>query len=296
MLPVEAGEKGLRQSEALYKHLINLPSMFKEMEGVLGFSLAERLAVVAVSEKPCRRDESYMPVFRAGYGFGQAIASSLGVPLVASTHQEGHLMSALWSAGIVDYCRRLPFLAYHLSGGTNELILVKDITKSPFAFEYESIAASLDITAGQLIDRVGQCLGLPFPAGPYLEKLGLSLGGESPPRSVIPTFCRAGNISLSGGEAWAKRAVAAGSEPSQIARSIEHYIASSLCKSIVASETQEPQFILFMGGVAANAYIRWYLKTKLARRFTCLFAEPEYCGDNGLGAALIGLADLACSG
>ncbi len=315
LLPVKQGEKGLRQSEAFYQHMVHLPELFKEMEAALTYPLTDRLTAVAVSARPCRRQDSYMPVFRAGQAVAQALAAAAAVPLIETTHQEGHLMAALWSADLkalfdcqaeafcltqgraLDWQKLCPFLAYHLSGGTTELILVHQVVQDQFfCFDYSVVSGTSDIPAGQLVDRTGQILGLPFPAGPHLEKLALVKGAAAQPLESIPTHCRQGFISFSGGEAWAKRALAGGKEPAEIARTIEHYIAGSLVKSAKAYLDQEPakrpKFIIFMGGVASNAYIRQFLQTRLERKIPCVFALPEYSTDNALGTALIGAASI----
>ncbi|MEL7623787.1 MAG: O-sialoglycoprotein endopeptidase [Clostridiales bacterium] len=316
LLSVKAGEKGLRQSEAFYQHMLHLPELFKEMEAALPFALTDRLAAIAVSTKPCRRQESYMPVFRAGQAVAQALAAAAAVPLISTTHQEGHLMAALWSADLrpffdssgteafclakgktMDWQQLCPFLAFHLSGGTTELILVRQVVQDQFfCFDYSVVSGTLDIPAGQLIDRTGQVLGLPFPAGPHLENLALSKGPAAKPLESIPTHCRQGFISLSGGEAWAKRSLAGGKEPAEIARTIEHYIAGSLVKAVDAYLDRKPEelpkFIIFMGGVASNAYIRQLLQARLERKIPCVFALPEYSTDNALGTALIGAASV----
>ncbi|MDR1194465.1 MAG: O-sialoglycoprotein endopeptidase [Peptococcaceae bacterium] len=314
-LPVAAGEKGLRQSEAFYRHMAHLPDLFSALAAALPFSLSERLGAVAVSAQPCRRPDSYMPVFRAGLAAARMLAAATGAPLVETTHQEGHLMAALWSAGLSP---EGPFLAYHLSGGTTELLLVKGFHRSsaPY-FDCRLLAGALDIPAGQLIDRTGQILGLPFPAGPRLEKLARESdesrekgkkeekdqkneNGAGTPAYRLPNYCREGNISFSGGEAWAKRALADGRAPAAIARTIELYIAGSLRKSVLACLSalgvepagatpgaERPRFLLFMGGVAANQYIQRQLSEGLMGIIPCYFAQPEYTGDNAMGVALI---------
>lgn len=291
LLPVKAGTRGLRQSEGVFYHTLNLPQLMEALSEALDFPLKERLAAVAASVKPCRRQGSYMPVFRTGEGLAKSLAAAFGVPFIPATHQEGHLMAALWSA---EEKPPLPFFAYHLSGGTTELMLVKKIEKKPrYGFDYSIIAGTMDIPAGQLVDRVGVALGLPFPAGPRLQELAgeLDLAEDSPasPGFSIPTCCREGKTSFSGGEAWALRALARGDQPAQIARSIEHYIAASLEKSVLqAASGYEAAGVIFMGGVAANTYIRRRLRQRLNRRLPCFFARQEYSSDNALGIALIG--------
>ena len=293
LLPVPAGTKGLRQSDAFFLHLRHLPTMMEELAQALPFPLAEGLGAVTVSTSPCRRQDSYMPVFLAGHALGRSLAASCNIPLYKTTHQENHLMAACWS------CKPTPppgpFLACHLSGGTTEIIAVEtyQLGNDP-QFSYRVLSGTLDIAAGQLIDRVGQLLGLPFPAGPHLEKLAGEMG-EAPPTQPIPTYCRKGDVSFSGGEAWAKRALASGMAPAAIARAVEHYIGMSLAKAIQyhlaqGSPGSVPGYVLVMGGVAANQYLRQMLPRRVARRLPCYFSDPAYSTDNAVGTALIGVS------
>ena len=65
-----------------------------------------------------------------------------------------------------------PFLAFHVSGGTTEALLVSPDDQRILSCQLA--AKTLDLNAGQLIDRVGVMLGLGFPAGPALERLALT--------------------------------------------------------------------------------------------------------------------------
>ncbi len=290
LLPVEIGAKGLRQSQAFFYHHKNLPILMEALKDALKEPLSKHLAALCVSEKPCRREDSYMPVFLAGTGVARSLAAALDVPLIKTTHQEGHLMAALWSAQMQP---SPPFLAFHLSGGTTELILVHAIQPSPvFAFEYSLVCPATDIPAGQLVDRIGVDLGLSFPAGPQLEQLASALGGQTLPKHSIPTSCRKDGISFSGAEAYAKRLILSAEAPAEIARSIEHCIAGTLEKAI---RMQPPYPILFMGGVAGNQYIRQRLIARLEQKTgskRCYFADQQYSSDNAAGVALIGAASI----
>ena len=288
LLPVAAGARGLRQSEGVFHHVRQLPQVMTELSEALDFPLKERLAGIAASVSPCRHKDSYMPVFRTGESLAKSLSAAFDVPFMATTHQEGHLMAALWS---LEETLAPPFFAYHLSGGTTELLLVEALEKRPrFGFSYQIIARSLDLPAGQLVDRTGVTLGLPFPSGPHLEGLSKELG-EALPKYSIPTFCREGNVSFSGAEAWVLRAKRAGLPPAQIARSVEHAIAGSLEKSLSQALERYPvRGAVLMGGVAANGYIRQRLDKRLKGRLPCYFAQPRYSSDNAVGVALLGAA------
>ncbi|MBQ9198249.1 MAG: O-sialoglycoprotein endopeptidase, partial [Clostridia bacterium] len=159
LLPVQQGARGLRQSEAVFAHIRQLPELFESaME-----SLGERTVdAICVSSKPRDDEASYMPVFQAGLSFARVTAAAMRVPLIQTTHQRGHVRAALQDSGLAAE----RYLALHLSGGTTEVLLMAGNA-------LELISGTRDLHAGQLIDRVGVALGLPFPAGPYLEKLAM---------------------------------------------------------------------------------------------------------------------------
>lgn len=86
-----------------------------------------------------------MPVFRAGEGQARAAAALLRVPFYPVSHQEGHVRAAMVDAGIDG---GKPFLALHLSGGTTEILLCEN-------GRLTLLGGSLDLHAGQLVDRTG---------------------------------------------------------------------------------------------------------------------------------------------
>ena len=187
-LQVAQGKKGLRQSEALFLHIQNLPKILGDITRSLP-GWKKNLRAIAVSTKPRPLEGSYMPVFIPGKSLGLSLASLLEIPYYSLSHQENHLWAGLHSAKGPKSNR---FLALHLSGGTSECLDVS-LTEKEFRFNVEVIGGSNDINAGQFIDRVGVALGLPFPAGPHLEQLAL----ESSVDLKIPTYHKNGNMSFS---------------------------------------------------------------------------------------------------
>ena len=184
LLEIRPGELGLRQSDALFQHVKRLPALLEELgqEGGL-----QGLSAVGASTRPRAVEGSYMPCFLAGEGQGRGIASALGVPFYAHSHQQGHLAAAAWSAGRLDLLDR-PFLAWHLSGGTTELLLVRPEGTSVAA---EIIGGTSDISAGKLIDRAGVLMGLPFPAGKALDARGVwrrQLSGQAGWTALLPVW------------------------------------------------------------------------------------------------------------
>ena len=168
LLPVKQGELGLRQSDAVFHHVRQLPEVLEQLPWE-----TINISAVGVSNRPRSQEGSYMPCFLAGYGTAKAIALSLHVPLFCFSHQQGHIAAALHSCGRLDLLKSR-FVAFHVSGGTTEAVLVEPDAEQ--IFRAEIVAQSLDLKGGQAVDRVGALLGLPFPSGCELEKLAKASG------------------------------------------------------------------------------------------------------------------------
>ena len=264
LLEVKPGELGLRQSEALFQHIKRLPEI---MEGLLE---GQRLSAVGASTRPRAVEGSYMPCFLAGQSQGQVLAQALGVPFYGFSHQQGHLAAVLESGGHMELMER-PFLAWHLSGGTTELLYV-----SP-GLQAEKIGGTEDLSAGQLIDRTGQLLGLNFPAGKAVDRLA---GEES--SKGFPVKVRDMTFSLSGMENKV-RDMAATRPPEETAA----FALACILRAVEgATEQAQKRYgrlpVVFTGGVASNRQLR--------RRMAPLggiFGPPEFSTDNALGIAVL---------
>ena len=171
LLPVEAGQRGLRQSEAVFAHVRQLPQVVESLMAEL--PPEARFCAVCASSKPRDEADSYMPVFQTGCGYGRGIAATLRIPFFETSHQQGHI--AAGRIGLPPLDER--FLALHLSGGTTELLLCEK-------GKLRLVGGSMDLHAGQMVDRVGVRLGLRFPAGPELEKLAMSC--TEPTEALLP--------------------------------------------------------------------------------------------------------------
>lgn len=283
LLTVPQGERGLQQSRAVFQHVQNIAGVFQAVEP--GLRDVE-LVAVAASTKPRPVDGSYMPVFTVSEAFGRVLASTLGVPFWGTTHQEGHLLAGLWSgkAGLPP-----AFLAVHLSGGTSELLHVT-VKPGEAKLAIEILGATKDLHAGQFIDRVGVALGLPFPAGPHLEKLARQAQGRD---IIIPSSVKGYSFSFSGSETCAQRLIAQGLPRESIARAVENCIAKTLEKVLRrAVEDTGIKTVLIVGGVAANRYLRARLTHRLGHPAVgaqLVFAEPDLSTDNSVGVALSGV-------
>ena len=273
LLEVPSGALGLRQSEALFQHVRQLPALFAKLrqEGLL-----EGIVAVGASTRPRAVEGSYMPCFLAGESQGRSIAASLGVPFFACSHQQGHIAAAAWSSGRIDLLDR-PCLAWHLSGGTTELLLVEPEGNELHA---RKIGGSSDISAGQLIDRTGQLLGLAFPAGKALDEL--SERWESGEHFSVKIHDL--TFSLSGVENKVKERAAKGAGPEEIARFALATVADAVCRATDAARHRWPGLpVLCSGGVASNRLLRQVL----TERCGAVFAPARYSTDNAMGVAVL---------
>ncbi len=273
LLEVRPGELGLRQSDALFQHVKRLPELFARLDGG---GLLKGISAVGASTRPRAVEGSYMPCFLAGASQGQSLAHGLGVPFFAHSHQQGHLAAAAWSAGRLDLLDA-PFLAWHLSGGTTELLLAEPEGTSVRA---EILGGTSDISAGQLIDRTGVLLGLRFPAGRALD----ALYGQADRDMKYAVKINGLTFSLSGMENQVKKHLEQGEKPANIARFALNTVIDAVLRTTIQAQTRYPGLpVLCSGGVASNSHLR----RELERSCGALFAQPQYAADNAMGTAVL---------
>ena len=275
LLEVRPGELGLRQSDALFQHVKHLPEVVSVLVGEEG---PGAIQAVGASTRPRAVEGSYMPCFLAGASQGQVLSQVLGVPFYAFSHQQGHLAAAAWSAGWLDLLDR-PFLAWHLSGGTTELLRVEP-EEDGVAVRAEILGGTSDISAGQLIDRTGVLLGLPFPAGKGVEKLSR----QAQKREYYKVKVKDLTFSLSGMENKVRQMVQRGEEPAEVA----WFAQETVCRVVqactkAAMEAYPGLPVLCSGGVASNGR----LKELLRQNCGALFAQPQFSTDNAMGTAIL---------
>ena len=271
LLDVKPGELGLRQSDALFAHVKRLPALTAAL-----FDGPDQptIGAVGVSSRPRAVEGSYMPCFLAGVSAAETMAAALGIPCRLVSHQQGHIAAALWSAGRLDLMER-PHLAWHLSGGTTELLLVEPEDRNVRATR---IGGTSDISAGQIMDRTGKLLGLPFPSGKALDALSRKSGC----REAFKVKCADLTFSLSGLE----NKVAAFSQTHSPADTAA-YAVGSVCDAVVRTTEealrQYPDFpVVFSGGVASNTMLR-----ARTEPLAPVFAAPAYSTDNAMGVAVL---------
>ncbi len=273
LLTVPEGALGLRQSDALFQHVKRLHRMVERLraDGAMG-----RIAAVGASTRPREVEGSYMPCFLVGEGQGRTLAAALGVPFYPCSHQQGHVAAAAWSAGREDLLDR-PHLAWHLSGGTTELLKVEPEGHTVRA---EIVGGTSDIAAGQLVDRTGVLLGLPFPAGKALDALYPEADGASFFRVKLNGL----TFSLSGMENKVKELLERGEKPANIARFAIDTIMNVLLRATQEAQKRWPGLpVLCSGGVASNRQIRAAMEAICG----AVFAQPQYAADNALGVAIL---------
>ena len=272
LLPVKQGELGLRQSDAVFHHIKSLP----ELSGRLFSNIsADSITAVGVSTRPRAVDGSYMPCFLVGYSHAKMLSEALHVPLVECSHQQGHVAAALWSAARPDLLD-VPHLAWHLSGGTTELLLVGP---SGTSVSCTKIGGTSDISAGQLIDRTGQLLQLPFPSGKHLDRLSIN----AQKKDIFRVKCAGTSFSLSGVQNKVAQYYSSTKDSSETAAYALRCVAYAVYKATENALKAYPGLpVVFSGGVASNSMLR-----NILQPLKPIFAQPQYSTDNALGVAIL---------
>jgi N6-L-threonylcarbamoyladenine synthase len=271
LLPVKDGTLGLRQSDAVFHHTKQIPELMDD------FFNGEDISAVGVSVFPRRQKGSYMPCFLVGKSVATAISKTHNIPLYEFSHQEGHIVSALYSAGKLDLLKE-KFIAFHLSGGTTEALLVSPDEEN--VINCEIISETSDLNAGQIVDRVGKMLGLSFPSGPDLEKLANENTQDIKPIAKLYD----GKISFSGLENKCNKLLLDGKSKEYIADFAIKHIEKTLellIENLIEKYGKLP--LLFAGGVMSNLYIQ----NKIKEKYDGFFATPKFSSDNALGVAIL---------
>lgn len=295
LLEVKKGERGLRQSHALFQHISNLPELIERAaEKVRRQGL--NIVCAAASDKPRPEEGSYMPVFLAGVNSVKSMAAVLGVPAFFFSHQEGHIAAV---CGVRDQNSRA--LSFHMSGGTGEIVELDG--NRPVGI----VGGIRDISFGQLIDRVGVALGYGFPAGAQLDLLALRFkdsinvkysrknrliteNGILKPVHTDGTFA-----DLSGIETECMKAAKSGYPAEKLAPELFFHISEALVRLTVNSCRQtSADSMIFVGGVASSGFIRNQLEKRLPKAgITPVFGKPELSTDNAVGIGRLAAGEFA---
>ncbi len=293
-LPVEAGARGLRQSDAVFSHTRNLPAAMRELGDILTAG-NYRIAAIGASATPRDAEGSYMPCFLCGLAAAEAMAAAAHAPVHRFSHQSGHIMAALYSSGMLGETDMLasgaPFLAFHVSGGTTEAVIATprpDETGRIEGFDVTLVGEGRDLHAGQVIDRVGVMMGLDFPSGRALEALAVTNEKKLPPVKVC---VRDGSCHISGLENQAAALWKETADAPLVAAFVLTFIGKTIRRMTdqlqvgraAAGEGYLP--VVYAGGVMSNQFIRPILADGAPWR-VC-FSAPAFSADNAAGVALL---------
>lgn len=271
LLDVKQGELGLRQSDALFSHVKRLPELADRLFDSIDPST---IRAIGVSTQPRAVKGSYMPCFLAGQSQARVLGRVLDVPVYSFSHQQGHIAASVWSAGRMDLLEK-PHLAWHLSGGTTELLLVEP---DGLCVTAQRIGGTMDLSAGQLIDRTGQLLGTAFPAGKTIDALARQ--SETRERFKVRLHHEL-EFSLSGVQNQVQQYFGKTNDPAAAAR---FCLQSAISAVQVATEAARKQYpgleVVFSGGVASNSLLRQQFPG-------AVFCAPEFSTDNAMGIAVL---------
>lgn len=273
LLEVPEGSLGLRQSDALFQHVKRLPDILEHLKQT---GLPVQLEAIGASTQPREVEGSYMPCFLAGESQAKVMSIVLELPFYPSSHQQGHIAAAAWSAGRMDLLDT-PHLVWHLSGGTTELLHV--VPDGPLV-RATCIGGTSDISAGQLIDRTGKRLGLAFPAGKAVEALSLQAEKKESFRVKVKDSV----FSFSGIENKMNALADSGASPADICWYVLASIIGGVEKATRQALEKYPGLpVLCAGGVASNQLLR----ETMIRSCGAVFAEPRFSTDNAMGVAIL---------
>lgn len=265
-LPVEQGRIGLRQQQAVFEHIRNLTDILSAMD-------VKGIGAIGVSVKPRDEENSYMPCFLAGKMSAYSVAAGLGIPVVETSHQTGHLTSALFDINREDFfSQRLIML--HVSGGTTDIMLAED------GKVVETLGSSLDLFAGQAVDRLGVKMGFPFPAGVYVSQLAEKCDEKISPKVSVKGY----NCNLSGLENQCDKLLSQGYTKEYVCRYCLTYIARTLIKMITNVKTDYGNMpVVLAGGVMSSTVIKKIVTDTLP---DVMFVQPSLSRDNAVGVAV----------
>lgn len=277
LLNVKKGERGLRQSEALFQHINRLPDLLSDLFS--DTSLKDKIGCISVSSRPRPIDGSYMPVFLAGLSTAKTLSSALNVPLFKFSHQEGHIEAIRFYTYKDDGS---PYVCFHFSGGTTEAILIDKNSPQNFTI----VGGSRDLSYGQLFDRTGVAMGLNFPCGEELDKLALL--SEMPSNILTKIKVQDGYVNLSGIETQVLRALPPKNNNSLVEELFLKSAASIAEMTKQIADKYNISDFIYAGGVSSSKYIRNYLSKELSGNFHLIFGTPSLSSDNAVGTALLG--------
>lgn len=275
LLSVKEGERGLRQSDAVFSHVKNFPELAEKLKLFVG---DDNIVAVGVSSVPRDAEGSYMPCFLVGKAVAYTLAASHNAPIYEFSHQAGHIMAALYSSSALEKLINEDFVAFHVSGGTTEALHVKF---NGITFDVKIIGETADISAGQAIDRAGVMMGLKFPCGKEIEALANQFDGKLP---QIKVSVYGGQCNLSGLENIVQKLYEQTGDKALVSAYVLEFVNQTLTKLTENIREEYPDIpIVYAGGVMSNKR----LQSSLAKFENTYFAAPEFSADNAAGISLL---------
>lgn len=300
-LKVKQGERGLRQSDALFQHIRNIPVLMEQLRE----SGPYQFEAISYSSRPRPAEGSYMPVFLAGESYARTLAAALGIPAFAFSHQEGHIEAIK----AFSTCREDDeILACHFSGGTSELLHVKSRN---CGYNIEIVGGSKDIAFGQVIDRAGVAMGMSFPAGEEMDRLAAVSDAAS--KLLTSVKVRDAWLNLSGIDTQMKRALEAQvpqepGNPSEVmcssdnsrrndlqycgmlVRELFERLADAMVNMVAqGAEKTGIRKVLMAGGVTSSMFMREKIRASLGKLdIHAEFDDRGLAQDNAVGTAILG--------
>jgi universal protein Kae1 len=260
-------EGGIHPREAANHHAEVLPRLISEAHEGAGVGVRE-LDSIAFSQGP-----GLGPCLRTGASAARALALTLDRPLVGVNHCVAHLEVGRAMLGCGD-----PVLLY-ASGGNTQVIAYA-------AGRYRVFGETLDIGIGNMLDKLGREMGLPFPAGPTLERMALA-GEELLP---LPYSVKGMDVAFSGILTAALTLLSRGVSEDDLAMSVQETAFAMLVEvteRAMAHVGREE--VLLGGGVAANSRLKEMTAIMAEERGARSFVPPpSLCVDNGAMIAVLG--------
>jgi N6-L-threonylcarbamoyladenine synthase/N6-L-threonylcarbamoyladenine synthase/protein kinase Bud32 len=265
-------EGGIHPREAANAHADSLPGIIRD--ALKEARVAPRgLSAVAFAQGP-----GLGPCLRTGASAARALALSARVPLVGVNHCVAHLEVGRALLGCED-----PVLLY-ASGGNTQVIAFA-------GGRYRVFGETLDIGIGNMLDKFGREMGLPFPAGPEIERMAREGGALLP----LPYSVKGMDVAYSGMLTAALQLRQGGARAEDLAMSIQEVAFAMLVE--VAERAMAhvgKRELLLGGGVAANGRLAEMAAVMCRERGASSFVPPpRYCVDNGAMIAVLGGLMLA---
>jgi N6-L-threonylcarbamoyladenine synthase len=274
---VHAPYGGVVPELASRQHIKSIPAIVGEALERAGVTLGS-IDLYAVTQGP-----GLIGSLLVGLSFAKGLAYYHKKPLLGVDHLEAHLEACFLETPAIAY----PVLGLLVSGGHTALYLME----APLS--YRLLGRTRDDAAGEALDKIAKFLGLGYPGGPVIEKMGKTGDPQAFPFARPRTKDRSLDFSFSGLKTAAIKTIrenavtAEGPRLADFLASFEAAVVRSLIDHVAAAADQvQPRSLILCGGVARNARLRARFQD-FARKagLDAYIPSPKLCTDN---AAMVG--------